>query len=413
MEKLLKKIKYLFVVAFLLSIILITNYSLVFADLNDITNLDPKAPSTSDIYNADGSISSAIQGQKDYNDNKNDLNIGSEFKDVTTQQKNDIISQQKKQKSNAQEENLTGDAKLLKDFSDIRKMIKDMCNTNENLSGDDVFNSDAMINKIFSAMTSAISDFNSSPIYSALTGIGILILLINFSFSFYQNMPNIERKTTEQILRMIIQFIISILIIANIGRFLNLAIGVSQFLLNKAIVLKNGLSAGNSISAEDQITLAMIKAEGLDKTGILDQLLGAIKRVGLMLKLFIPWIICLFSKLGILFGIVKIAIETIVYAMFYPLAAGDCYENIKHSNFMKYTKHIFACLMQLAVIVLILYASNRLLINLVEDITSKLSGTKDSDKMFELLVLLTIIQLSRTVVVMSSTSVIAHKAFGE
>ena len=52
MRKLFKKIKYLFAVAFLLSIILIANYSLVFADLNDITNLDSNAPSTSDIYNA-------------------------------------------------------------------------------------------------------------------------------------------------------------------------------------------------------------------------------------------------------------------------------------------------------------------------------------------------------------------------
>ena len=227
-------------------------------------------------------------------------------------------------------------------------------------------------------------------------------------------MPNIERKTTEQILRMIIQFIISIFIIANIGRFLNMAISMSQFLLNKAILLKNAAgSSGGSASMEDELTLTILKAEGLDKDGILDKFLGMAKAMFLRVKLFLPWIICIFSKLGILFAICKIAIETIVYAMFYPLAAGDCYENIKHSNFMKYTKHIFACLMQLAIIVLILYAANVLLTDIIRDIANKLSGENKADKIFEILVLLTVIQLSKTVVVMSSTSVIAHKAFGE
>ena len=308
---------------------------------------------------------------------------------------------------------LSKDEKLLSDYSQIRSMIKDMCNTNDNLSEDDIFNSDAMINKMFSAMTSAISSFNNTPLYSALTGLGILILMLNFSFSFYQNMPNIERKTTEQIMRMLFQFIISCFIIANVGRLLNTAIGTSQFLLNKATLLKNGVGNSASLSIEDEITLLLLKDAGLDKFGILDKILCAIKAMSLTIKLFLPWIICIFSKLGILFSICKIAIETVVYAMFYPLAAGDCYENIKHSNFMKYTKHIFACLAQLAIIVLILYAANIMLSNVVNDIVNKLGTTKKADTVFEILVLLTVIQLSKTVVVMSSTSVIAHKAFGE
>lgn len=308
---------------------------------------------------------------------------------------------------------LSKDEKLLSDYSQIRSMIKDMCNTNDNLSEDDIFNSDAMINKMFSAMTSAISSFNNTPLYSALTGLGILILMLNFSFSFYQNMPNIERKTTEQIMRMLFQFIISCFIIANVGRLLNTAIGTSQFLLDKATLLKNGAGNSTSLSIEDEITLLLLKEAGLDKLGILDKVLGAIKAMGLTIKLFLPWIICIFSKLGILFSICKIAIETVVYAMFYPLAAGDCYENIKHSNFMKYTKHIFACLAQLAIIVLILYAANIMLSNVINDIVNKLGTTKKADTVFEILVLLTVIQLSKTVVVMSSTSVIAHKAFGE
>lgn len=310
---------------------------------------------------------------------------------------------------------IMGDEKLLKEYAQIRKMIKDMCSTNEGLSDDDIFNSDAMINKMYTGMIEAINEFQSSPVYSCLVGVGIFILLINFSFSFYQNMPNIERKTHEQIMKMLFQFILALFIILNIGAFLNLAIVLSQWLLNNAIILKNGQGGfgtdGQSIA--DTLTIKILKEAGLDNESVLDKFLGFFKGMVITITLFLPWIVCLCAKLGILFSIAKNSIETIVYAMFYPIAAGDCYENIKHSNFMKYTKHIFGCLMQLAIIVLIMYASNILLKNIIDEIVNNLSTASTFNKIFEILVLLTIIQLSKTVVVMSSTSVIAHKAFGE
>lgn len=325
-----------------------------------------------------------------------------------------------KQAENSEKDKMSDD-EILNDkrFSFIRSMIVDICSIEEtNNNSSSILNTDSLMDKMFQGAINSINRLSSSSIYFCFQGIGIFLLIFHFCFSIYENNSITDRMTVEQTFKLFYRFIISLMVVLNLKLLLNLLISFSSFILHNTINYKNSGASSTNVNSDqsvvNQVFINLIRANGLDKSGVLDKFASTITQIGLLIPLIIPWLLSFVAKFGILFSIAKNAIEMVAYAAMYPIAAGDCYDNIKNSRFFGYTKAIFGCALQMAVIVIILMASNILLTDILNSILGELSkiDQENTSKVFSTLILLTVMQLSKMAVVTSASSVIANKVVG-
>lgn len=318
---------------------------------------------------------------------------------------------------------ILSDDEILQNFKDLRDQIADMStfDNDDKLDENSIFNTDNMLKKVFDGCIDALNTWSNSSLYYYFVGIGILIFTINFVLGIYQNNLNHERKSVEQIVRLMFQCVISLIIILNINNLLKFFLIFFRWILENVISFKNSgannfnITDVNDISVADELTIHLVRESDLDSEGVLEKVFSGIGASFLRLKLFVPWLLCVVSKVGILLGIFKNAFEIIQYSFLFPLAAGDCFDNIKQSRFMRYSKKIMSCLLQMSIISLTAFSSKLLLNGFVNEIFTELSITKDqsANKIFTTFFVLCAIQISRTVVINTSSSIIASKALGE
>lgn len=310
---------------------------------------------------------------------------------------------------------------IIEKYPMLHGMFNDICsieNTNNNDSS--ILNTDSMMQTIFNSAKETIEKIGNSSIYYCFTGVGIFILVFNFCFSIYDKDSLSDKMTTEQMLKMLFKLIICLFLIVNVKKIMLFFVLFCQWILKNIIDYKNsGVLSVEGIdgsSVADDLFVNLIREQGLDKKGWVDEKISFFGQVFLMLPLTIPWLISFVGKFGIIFAICKSAIEMVSYAVPYPIAAGDCYENIKNSRFMSYTKQIFACSLQISIIVIITMVSQVLLQDVLKSIfenMTKLSTAQvSSTKVFSSIFLLSAIQLSRMAVVLSSAPIIASKVAG-
>ena len=158
-----------------------------------------------------------------------------------------------------------------------------------------------------------------------------------------------------------------------------------------------------------QVTLKILKEAGLDDCDVLNQVLNMFKSAILYLQYLLPWIASIIGKFGILFAVAKVEFNIFVNIMFYPIASFDCFDNIKHSNFMKYTKNIASSSLQLTIIVLVIYANNLLLSNYMNDLMSNL---EQNNNIFHLAAISVVFQLVKMTMATSVADSISRQVFG-
>lgn len=334
--------------------------------------------------------------------------------EITVEEYNQKIAENNKENNIVykQPDGTMNDEALLSDprFGLIRMFINDICNANTSDEGGGILNTQSLIQQTFSDARGAIESISGGALYHCFLGIGMFILIFSFCFSIYERNTITDKMTLEQMLKLMFKFIISLFIILNCKTFLSFILQLASSVLGNS--LSGSGSSANNVNVANSVFLTLIRTAGLDKNGILDKITGAIAQIGLIVPLFLPWLLTYVAKFGVIMAILKCAIELVVYTVPYPMAAGDCYDNIKNSRFMSYSRVVFGAALQMAVIALILYASDKLLVNIMGSVLQMLSGEQNMSKIFSILFMLTAIQLSKMAVVMSSASTIANRAVG-
>lgn len=291
-------------------------------------------------------------------------------------------------------------------------------------SGSELFDTKTVMISFANITIQAITNWGSSPIYSFFLGIGLFILVINFIVNFYNNRMNSEGKTIEQYSRLFFGLLVGIFIVANVNKIVLGLLNLFIFVMEKAWTfmedplnpLKTQVRAEESTiifsDAEDIAYTLLVSVHADESTNISNIINGgAFSAFMLVFKFFLPWIICVIGKFGILFEVIKNSLMIVVNCMLYPIAAGDCSENIKTSKFMKYTKHIIASVLNLTIIVIVLMGAQFLTSNYAIKLIEQ-AKAKNVDNMFNIAIIAAVIQLSKTVVIMSSAN-LASKVIGE
>ena len=273
----------------------------------------------------------------------------------------------------------------------------------------DLFNIKTTMGAITEALLNGINEWSSSPLYKIFVGIGVFLLFISFFVNFFSKSVNNENVTPEQLTRMILELIVATFIIANVKNIANIIVGLFIFTANQAWSLIQEGSGADYEAEVVQITLKLLKDVELDKCDVLHEVLNAVNGVMLKLQFFLPWIASIIGKFGIIFAVIKAEYNIFINIMLYPIAAFDCFDDIKHSNFMKYTKNIASSSLQLTIIVLVIYANNLLLSNYMTDMLSNLNQGNNT---FNLAVMSVVFQLVRMTMATSVADGISKQVFG-
>ena len=322
---------------------------------------------------------------------------------------------------NMNNKDIMTDDKLLEKYGAIRSMVKEICAiTSEEDKTNTAFDSiDNFIINISNISIEALNNWSKSSIYYLFLGCGFLITVISYVISFYHSNVNGDDKTMEQYIRLSFSLLLSCFIIFNINKLLQFMLMFFQWIMENIINFKNNsgdiydASTGVRYDVADQITIVLLKENGLDKDGTLQYFLNAINAIGLQVKLLIPWLIAVAGKFGIIFAIANNSIQIFLYACLLPMGVGDCVENFKNSRLLKYLKHIASHLLQQSVIILTLIASQVLMKGYIDDLFAGALAESSGNNLFNIIIIMCILSLVKMVVANSSSRTIAGHVIGE
>lgn len=279
----------------------------------------------------------------------------------------------------------------------------------ESASDGSIFNTQSMVSQLNGNLSGAVASWGSNTLYNVFVGLGVFLLFVSFIMSFYNNSMNNENKTPQQYTRMALEFILAFFIIANVNKIASIIVNVFIWASDKAWSYGGSTSSDSGMAGKvKEIFYAICKNAELEKASVLGISFSGLAAIPLYIKFLIPWLVSLVGKFGILFAVIKCELTIFINTMLYPIAAHDCFDNIKHSNFMKYTKRIAASALELTIIGLVMIASDTLLSSYM---SSKLSLV-DVDNSFNIGLVAAMFSLCRIVVATSVSSSIATSVFG-
>lgn len=278
-----------------------------------------------------------------------------------------------------------------------------------------------ILKKVASACSKIIDQFNRSSLYSLFVFIGFLFLFINFSIDYYNSSYNSDGRTLEQNLKLGIKLIVSLFIIVNVSAFSKFLINffiyvldfVWKFTQSGTIVIDEGLTSSSSaLSTAENISYTILMDAGCIDESLTGIVTNSFSSIGLTIKFFVPWLCSIVGNLGVMFAIFKCSFEILAYGFFYPIAAGDITENLRTSNFMRYTKHLLSAVLKLSIIVVILLIAQTLTKSFFTDIKNDALSAGGKTNYFELAAIAGVLQISKFVACNSLTDRIASSIAG-
>ena len=304
-------------------------------------------------------------------------------------------------------------------ISEIFSVNNDSTNIDED--SNNIFSTYNLMMDIRKVLISSLQKFNSSSLYILFCFVGTLFVVINYSINFYQSSYNFEGKTIEQYIRLSFQVIFSLFLVYASSRlsefFLNFFGYILDFVwgFTKSGTLVINQPSELGFTPAQDIAYDILVEEGLAASSkdVLKFFVNSISIMWLKMQFFIPWIVSMLGKFGVLFAILSNAIELLVHCFLLPIAAGDVNENIRQSKLIKFSKHIMASALNLSVIVLIILAIQVISYDFVQEMFDKARSIGGRANITQLAFIMAIIQVVKAVACNSTAKQISGRVFGE
>lgn len=312
---------------------------------------------------------------------------------------------------------------LINYITEIFSVTDDTGDTADNANN--VFSTYNLMKNITLVCINALQKYNQSSLYFLFSFVGILFVFVNYAINFFQNSYNSEGKTMEQYIRMAFQVIFSMFLVCSVSKiaefFLIFFRYILDFVWNFArsgtLVIDQPEELG--LTAAQDIAYNILVGEGITAVGggmdVLANIMQMLPYALLCIKFFIPYLICVVGKFGILFAIMKNCVEVLTHCFLFPIAAGDVNENLRQSKLVKYSKHILAGSLNLSVIVLILLVcqviTNGFIKTLIDQATA--AGNSANVNYFEVSFIMAVLQVVKVVACNGTAKQISGHVAGE
>ena len=259
------------------------------------------------------------------------------------------------------------------------------------------------------------SEFTHSDLYSFFVGVALIFLMTHFVIRNYEenNILHEQGLFTQRMMRKYVSFITALILIYWMRSIIYFLLALFRFVLyfavdvtdrNTSIVDLSGIFDANTISYK------ILDAEKVfNGTALIDETIARSKEAALRNLYFVPWVIALVSKLGIVVIVMENAVRILTYVSTYVLSISDVIHNLKNSRLINFTKNIIALAFQQTVIVLVLYFFNLLCNPYLKTIlTDVMNG---SGNYLSLAIIFVAVQSAKLLVLIGSRG-IAKRTFG-
>lgn len=301
----------------------------------------------------------------------------------------------------------------ISDFEDLKEMIKQVFDFKDNKGTADLSDPiNLMYSLVYQIFKTYDEKYVNSTLYHLLVGLAIIFLITNFSMKCYEESSagNELKLDSGLMIKKYIQFIFALLMIFNLKSIVYFILSFFLFILKMAMNVTNANFIGmpdsiDNVIDADRVAYEILKENGIvNKNTLLDEVIVRSKESAVRTQFMIPWICSWISKLALVVVIFMNSIKLLVHSIFYMVAVGDFFGNIKNSKFIEYTKVLISLGLEETVIIIILYVSNLLLNPYLKDLLNE--GVQNNGLSFlTLAMIFTGVQMSKVLVIISSSQI--------
>lgn len=305
---------------------------------------------------------------------------------------------------------------LEENFATFRDMIAEIFSVSGGESKLSFANPSELLFAFSNRVVVGFSEFTNSDLYSFFVGVALIFLMTHFVIRNYEenNIIKEEGLFTQRMLRKYVSFITALILIYWMRSIIYFILALFRFILYFAVDITNKNTNIIDLSSigfdANTISYKILDKENIfNGTALIDETIARSKEASLRNLYFVPWLIALISKLGIIVIVMENAIKILTYVSTYVLSISDIIHNLKNSRLINYTKNIIALAFQQTVIVLVLYFFNLLcnpyLKNLLEEVMN------GNGNYLSLAIIFVAVQSSKLLVLIGSRG-IAKRTFG-
>jgi hypothetical protein len=173
--------------------------------------------------------------------------------------------------------------------------------------------------------------------YNAALPVG-LALVVTFFFLELIDSATKDNFTVEHFARSLIKLVITTIVIENCVDIFNTMMSIGYSLTQEFIGAGSPKDSGLLVNAKDLVNNKLGGG-------------GLFSNMGLMIKLFIPWVFSLLVQVGVIFACVGRALDLLIKCAFAPIGMADMFTEGLRSSGVRYLRNFLASCLSAVVMI--------------------------------------------------------------
>ena len=291
----------------------------------------------------------------------------------------------------------------LNNFDTLAKMMTDIFSFDKNMGDSSLNDTGNLLYELIETALVKFDEFTESTMYRYIQGLALLFLMINFMIKLYDdNQFNFEDEMMiKEMMRSCIYFVFALLIILMLKYYVKFLLSFFRFLIDRMIILRtnNDLGVVESLTSTIKpktVAYYILQDSKLVGSGSLIQEVAIrSKEASLRSMYMFPWILTWISKVGELIIVFLNSTLLIIYGTYYSISLFNILNDVKTSNFLKYSRYITAIAIEEVVIIGVIYISDIMLNPFMNRILNNIASGKSDLSFVSMAIIVTAVSFTK------------------
>ena len=293
----------------------------------------------------------------------------------------------------------------LSNFDTLSKMMTDIFSFDRQMGDNSLNDTGSLLYELIESALVKFDDFTNSTMYRYIQGLALLFLMINFMIKLYEdNQFNFEDEMmTKEIMRSCVYFVFALLIIILLKYYVKFLLSFFRFLVDKMITLRTNNDLGavealtNTIKPKTVAYYILQDSKLVGSSSLIQEVAIRSKEASLRSMYMFPWVLTWISKVGELIIVFLNSTLLIVYGTFYSISMFNVLNDLKTSNFLKYSRHLTAIAVEEVVIIGVIYISEIMLNPFMNRILNNIASGNSNLSFVSMAIIVTAVSFTKFV----------------
>ena len=291
----------------------------------------------------------------------------------------------------------------LSNFDTLAKMMTDIFSFDRQMGDNSLNDTGSLLYELIESALLKFDDFTNSTMYRYIQGLALLFLMINFMIKLYEdNQFNFEDEImTKEIMRSCVYFVFALLIIILLKYYVKFLLSFFRFLVDKMMTLRTNNDLGtvealtNTIKPKTVAYYILQDSKLVGSGSLIQEVAIRSKEASLRSMYMFPWILTWISKVGELIIVFLNSTLLIVYGTYYSISIFNILNDIKTSNFLKYSRFITAIAVEEVVLIGVIYISEIMLNPFMNRILNNIASGKSDLSFVSMAIIITAVSFTK------------------